>query len=284
MGKTGIILEGGAMRSIYTAGILDFYLDKGINFDNVLAVSAGAYAGMNYVSGQKGRIMDAVVKPMTTQKIFSAKHFFKTGDFFDMDLLFDRIPKVDCPFDFESFKNSGKRFITSTINCDTGEAIYHENFENLDEFLKVLRVANSLPLLSRVTKLDGVPMMDGGMANAIPIDKALEEGWDKIVVIVTREASYRKDGSDIYNSWIVRVLYQKYKGLMKAIKGRPEKYNNSVDMIDELTKQGKVFLYRPDKIKLTNGESDPEKLKYYYNVGYKQAEERYDELIKFLNS
>lgn len=283
MSKVGIILEGGAMRSIYTAGILDFYLDKGINIENVLAVSAGAYAGMNYVSGQKGRIMDAVVTPMTSRKIFSAKHFFKTGDFFDMELLFDTIPRYEAPFDFEAFKNSGKRFITSTINCNTGEATYFDHFENLDEFLKVLRVANSLPLLAKVTNLDGQPMMDGGMANAIPIDKALEEGWDKIIVVVTREASYRKDGSDIYNSWIVKVLYQKYKGLMKAIKGRPEKYNNSVDLIDELTKQGKVFLYRPEKIKLTNSESDPEKLKYYYNVGYKQAEDRYDELMKFLN-
>lgn len=280
--KTGIILEGGAMRSIFTAGILDYYLDKKIEIDNVLAVSAGAYAGMNYVSGQRGRILDAIVKPMGDGEIFSVKHFFKTGDFFDMDLLFDRIPKIDAPFDFEAFINSGKRFITSTINCNTGEAKYFDKFESLDEFLSILRVANSLPLLAKVGKLNGEPMMDGGMADAIPIVKALEEGWEKIIVVVTREASYRKDGSDIYNSWIVKVLYQKYKGLIKAINGRPEKYNHSIDLIEELQKEGKVFLYRPEKIKLTNSEKDPEVLRHYYQVGYDQAASRHEELMKFL--
>lgn len=282
--KTGIILEGGAMRSIFTAGILDFFLDKGIDIPNVLAVSAGAYAGMNYVSGQRGRVLDAVVKPMETEQILGPKILFKTGDFFNMDLLFDRIPKVDCPFDFEAFKKSGKRFITSTIDCNTGEAKYYDTFDNLDDFLHICRVANSLPLLARVGEIDGVPMMDGGMADAIPVDKAVEEGWDKTIVVFTREKSYRKSkGKDIYNSWLVKVMYRKYKGLLKTIDVRPEKYNDSIDRLNKMEEEGKAFVFRPEGIVLSNNESDPEKLRYFYKCGYETAEKRYDELMEYLN-
>ena len=150
-GKVGIILEGGAMRSIFTAGIMDFYLDKNIDIPNILAVSAGAYAGMNYVSGQRGRIIDSVVEPLRTEKLLGASVFFKTGDFFNMDLLFNRIPRYDCPFDFEAFKNSDKRFITSTIDCNTGDPVYFDKFDNFDDFLQIIRVGNSLPLLARVS-------------------------------------------------------------------------------------------------------------------------------------
>lgn len=282
-GKVGILLEGGAMRSIFTAGILDYYLDKKIDIPNVLAISAGAYAGMNYVSGQRGRVLESVVEPLRTEKLLGASVFFKTGEFFNMDLLFNRIPKIDCPFDFEAFKNSGKRFITSTIDCNTGESVYYDKFESLDEFLAIVRVGNSLPLLSKVGFLNGVPMMDGGMADAIPIGKALEEGWDKIIVIVTRDINYRKSArGDIYNSKFVKVLYHKYKGLLKAIDIRPGKYNESVDMVNRLAEEGRVFLYRPEGITLTNEEKNPDVLNEYYKIGYDYAASRYDELMEFL--
>ncbi len=283
-GKVGIILEGGAMRSIFTAGIMDFYLDKNIDIPNILAVSAGAYAGMNYVSGQRGRIIDSVVEPLRTEKLLGASVFFKTGDFFNMDLLFNRIPRYDCPFDFEAFKNSDKRFITSTIDCNTGDPVYFDKFDNFDDFLQIIRVGNSLPLLARVSYMNGVPMMDGGMADAIPIAKALEEEWDKIIVVFTRDISYRKSPKgDIYNSRIVKLLYHKYKGLLKAINGRPKKYNDSIELLNKLEAEGKAFVYRPEGVTLTNKESDPDVLLKYYDVGYKYAESRYDELMEFLD-
>lgn len=283
--KTGIILEGGAMRSIYTAGVMDFFLDKGIEIPNVLAISAGAYAGMNYVSGQRGRILDSVIKPMETQKMLGPGVLMKTGDFFNMDLLFGKIPKEDCPFDFESFINSGKRFITSAIDCNTGEARYFEKFESLDEFLHICRVGNSLPLLAQMGEIDGIPMMDGGMCDAIPIEKALEEGWEKIIVVFTRDASYRKSAhGDIYNSRMVKWLYRKYPGLLKAIDARPKKYNNSIEQLQKMEKEGKAFIIRPYGITLTNNEARADILKHYYEVGYEQAAERYDDLMAFLNS
>lgn len=283
--KVGIILEGGAMRSIFTAGILDFFLDKGIEIPNVVAVSAGAYAGMNYVSGQRGRIMDSVIKPMTTQPIMGIKHFLRHGEFFNMDLLFNKIPKEDAPFDFEAFKKSGKRFVTNTINCKTGEAVWFENFDNIDDFLHTVRVANSLPLLSKVGYIDGIPMMDGGMADAIPLSRAMEEGWDKIIVVFTRDRNYRKSPrGDIYNSRVVKVLYRKHKGLLRAIAGRPAKYNATIEMLNQMENEGKAFVFRPEGITLTNSENDQETLKHFYDVGYKTAARRCDELMAFLNS
>lgn len=282
--RVGIILEGGAMRGIFTAGVMDLLLDKGVNIPNVLAISAGAYAGMNYVSGQRGRVLDAVVKPLGKEKICGPGIFFKTGDYFNMEMLFDRIPRVESPFDFDAFKASGKRFITSTINCNTGEPVYYENFKDLDEFLHITRVANSLPLLAKMGYIDGVPMMDGGMYDAIPISKALEEKWDKIIVVFTREASYRKKaGGDIYNSGLVKLLYHKYKGLLKSIEGRPARYNQSIELLNQMEAEGKAFVFRPEGIILTNNESDPKVLEKYYHVGYDIAARRYDELVKFLN-
>lgn len=285
--KIGIILEGGAMRSIFTAGILDYYLEKNIDIPNVLAVSAGAYAGMNYVSGQKGRILDSVVNPMETMKVNGLSVFLKTGNYFDMDLLFDKIPKGDvCPFDFEAFIQSGKRFITSTINCLTGEALYYDKFDTIDDFLKITRVANSLPILAKIGYIDGIPMLDGGMADAIPIARALQEGWEKIIVVLTRESKYRKKkGGDTYDNWFSKLLYRKYPGLLKAIDERPDVYNKSIETIDKLEKEGKVFLYRPpEDVILKNKIKEPGTLREYYKVGYEVAKNRYDELMAFLNA
>ena len=281
--KVGIILEGGAMRSIFTAGVIDFFLEKNIDIKNIIAISAGAYAGMNYVSGQKGRVLDSVVKPMGSNRVLGLPVFLKTGEFFNMELLFDKIPKHDSPFDFEAFKNSGKRFITSTIDCNTGVPKYFDEFKDLDEFLHVIRVANSLPLLAKVGYIDGVPMMDGGMYDAIPLSKAKEEGWDKIIVVFTREKSYRKSAdNDIYNSKMVKVLYHKYKGLLQSIDGRPKRYNDSIEELEQMEKEGKAFVIRPEGVKLVNNESDPEKLTAFYNVGYETAKARYAELLSFL--
>jgi len=281
--KVGIILEGGAMRSIFTAGVMDFFLEKKIDIPNIIAISAGAYAGMNYVSGQKGRVLESVVKPMKQNRILGLPVFLKTGEFFNMDLLFEKIPRGECPFDFESFKKSDKRFITSTIDCNEGVPKYFDKFNDLDEFLHIIRVANSLPLLAKVGYIDGIPMMDGGMYDAIPLSKAKEENWDKTIVVFTREKEYRKGpNGDIYNSKMVNFLYHKYKGLLEAIKERPQRYNSSIEELEALEKEGKAFVIRPEGVKLTNNESDPEKLTEYYNVGYKTAETRYEELIEFL--
>lgn len=258
--KSGLILEGGAMRSMFSAGVLDSFLDNEIEVPNVIAVSAGAYAGMNYVSGQRGRVLDAVIKPLETEKYMGFRTFLKKGTFFDMDLMFDEIPKWRVPFDFQAFSESAKKFITSTVNCLTGEAVYHDDFPDMDQFFRVCRAANSMPFIAKITEIGGMPMLDGGMADAIPVVRALEEGWKKIVVVMTRDKKYRKKQRHVYLAFL-KLVYHKYPEFVHMVAGRAKKYNDSLDMLEQLEKEGKAFILRPGEgMKLENNESDVERL------------------------
>ena len=280
-GNVGIILEGGAMRSMFSAGILDFFLDQGIEIPNVLAVSAGAYAGMNYVSGQRGRVVDAVIKPLEEEKYLGFGTFLRKGTFFDMDFLFDEVPKKRSPFDFDAFASSTKRFITSTINCLTGETCYYEKFEDLDDLMQVCRAANSMPLLTKVANLYGIPMLDGGMGDAIPLKKALEEGWEKLIVVLTRDQTYRKKRRHLYLK-IIHTIYHKYPKFVKLVEDRSERYNDCLDQLAELEKEGRVFTFRPSTITVSNSETNVDTLMRYYQHGYDMAKEKEAELKAFL--
>lgn len=280
--RIGIILEGGAMRSVFSAGVLDFLMEKELHIPNVLAVSAGAYAGMNYVSGQKGRCVKSVVEPLREYCYMGLGTFLKKGTFFDMDYLFDEVPKKKAPFDFQAFQNFKGRFITSTVDCSTGETVYHEQFKNEEEFFSVCKAANSLPLIAKISDIDGRPMLDGGVADAIPISRALEEGWQKIIVVFTRDASYRKkERSDFYMA-ATRLVYRKYPKFLELIKDRAKRYNASIDKVADLEKEGRAFVLRPTHLTVGNNESNVEKLTAYYNHGYETMREKYEELLRFL--
>lgn len=280
--RVGIILEGGAMRSVFSAGVLDFLLEKEIHIPNVLAVSAGAYAGMNYASGQKGRCVKSVVEPLRDYCYMGLSTFWKKGTFFDMDYLFDEVPKEKAPFDFEAFQNFKGRFITSTVDCSTGEAVYHEKFKDITEFFNICKAANSLPLIAKISHIDGKPMLDGGMADAIPITKALEEGWQKIIVVFTRDAAYRKKEKVNPYQAITNLVYHKYPKFLELIKGRAKRYNDAIDTIAALEREGRAFVLRPTKMTVGNNEADVEKLTAYYQHGYDSMRERYAELLEFL--
>lgn len=283
MGKTGIIIEGGAMRSIYAAGILDYFLEQKIEIPNVLAVSAGAYAGMNYVSGQKGRVLEAVIKPLKEYKYLGIGTFFKKGTFFDMEYLFNEVPKKKVPFDFDAFFNSAKHFLISTTDCITGKCIYHDQFQNQDEFWKICKTANSLPFIARITPINGVPMLDGGVADAIPVKKALEEGWDKLIVILTRKEDYRKKYRPLYQ-FFVRRVYRKYPELVRVLEERADTYNQSLELVKRLEEEGKALVFRPRGIVVKNQESNVETLICSYKHGYADAEQRHGEIENFLTT
>lgn len=281
MSHTGIMIEGGAMRSIFAAGVLDFFMEKGIEIPNVLAVSAGAYAGMNYISGQIGRAVDAIIKPLEKEKYLGPKTFLKKGTFFDMDYLFEEVPKKQSPFDFDAFKNSAKRFIVNTTDCLTGKSVYFETFDSEDQFWKICRAANSLPFISRISQINNVPMLDGGLADALPIEKVQEEGWDKLLVILTRKEDYRKKYRHIY-MFFLRILYHKYPQLIKTVAVRAKKYNACLDEIARMEKDGTALVLRPSKLAVGNNESNVEVLMDYYQHGYEEAKGREEEIFSFL--
>jgi len=280
--STGIVLEGGAMRSIFSAGVLDFFMDKGIQIPNMVAVSAGAYVGMNYISGQRGRCMDAMIEPLAEYKFMGLSTFLKKGTFFDMEYLFNEVPKVKAPFDFETFKAFRGHFLTSTVDCETGKAVYFDKFKDQDELFQVLTAANSMPFIAKISQIHGRPMLDGGMADAIPIAKALEEGWKKIVVVFTRDESYRKKEKNGLYQWAINIVYRKYPKFVELIRGRAKYYNNSIDTVEKLEKEGRAFVLRPTTMTVGNKESNVEKLKAYYQHGYETAKAHYEELLKFL--
>jgi predicted patatin/cPLA2 family phospholipase len=282
--SVGLILEGGAMRSIFSAGILDFFMEKGIEIPNVLAVSAGAYVGMNYASGQQGRCMKALVEPMKEYKYMGLGTFFKKGTFFDMDYLFYEVPKTRSQFDFEAFRNFKGRFITSTVDCSTGETVYHEKFCEEKAFYDTLKAANSMPLIAKVVNIDGKPMLDGGMADAIPINKALEEGWKKLIVVLTRDVSYRKREKATFDIRLTNWFYRKYPKFVDVLAGRAKRYNDAIDTIAKLEADGRAFVLRPTDIVVGNDESDVERLTAYYQHGYNSVKARYEELLKFLET
>ncbi len=281
MKKIGIVLEGGAMRSVFEAGILDYFLEKEIIIPNVIAVSAGAYAGMNYVSRQKGRLIDAVVKPLEKVKYMGFGTFFRTGSFFDMDYLFDIVPKEQAPFDFDTFRNSPIRFMMSTTDCVTGECVYHEDFKSQEHFWNLCKAANSMPFISKITHLDGRVWLDGGVSDAIPVDKALEENFEKMIVVLTRKSEYRKKYRRFY-MMMLKLVYRKYPALIKIVEKRSDKYNESLDKLKQLEEEGKAFVIRPTKMAIRNQESDIETLMKYYEHGYEIAKEREGEIRKFL--
>lgn len=282
--NVGIVLEGGAMRSVFSAGVIDFLLEKDIRIPNVLAISAGAYAGMNYVSGQRGRIMDAVVNPLKEYKYLGFGTFIKKGTFFDMEYLFEEVPKNKAHFDFEKLQNFKGRFITSTVDCETGETVYHENFKDEQEFFRICKAANSLPLIAKISHIGGRALLDGGMADAIPIQKALEEGWDKVIVIFTRDDKYRKkEGRNMYQR-LIRLVYRKYPKFLEVVEGRAKRYNDAIETVLELEKQGKAFVLRPSTVTVGNNESHVDRLVEAYQHGYDSIATRYEELLEFLAS
>ena len=278
----GLVLEGGAMRSVFSTGVLDCFLDENIIFPNIMTLSAGAYAAAGYVSGKKNWVYDAIINPLKEYKYLGPSVFFKKGTFFDMDYLFDVVPKTVAPLDFEAFCQSAVRYIISTVNCVTAETVYHEKFDNLEHLLRTCKASSSLPFIARVSMLGGEPMLDGGMDQAIPIAKAIEEGWKKVVIILSRDSSYRKAKQHPLYLAAVKAVYHKYPEFYKLVKSRPERYNESLEQVIALEKEGRALIIRPEELTLKNSESDPEVLKTYHRHGYDVAKKRIDEIKAFL--
>lgn len=279
---TGILLEGGALRSVFTAGVLDYFMDENFYVPNVVALSASAYAGMNYISKQRGRTAEINIESLKTEKYLGLQTLLKTGELFDMDLLFDKYPNGEKPFDYDTFFHSDQHFMMSTVNCNTGKPIYHDHFEERSQLMQIARASNSLPFLSKVVNIDGIPMLDGGMYDAIPIQKTLEEGIDKIIVVLTRLENYRKVPRHIYMAFL-RMIYHKYPQFVKMVADRPRRYNEAIDVINELEQEGRAFVIRPEIKPVKNNESNSDKLMEFYQHGYECARRRFHELNAFLD-
>lgn len=265
----GLVLEGGGLRGVFTAGVIDVFLEKGIEFDTVTGVSAGACHACSYLAKQKGRALSVCIDYLDDPEYCSFKSLVKTGNLFGEQFVFHDIPEKLYPVDNEEFKKSRSAFYVSTTDCQTGKAFYPK-IKDLFEDIEWIRASSSLPLVSKFVYINGKPYLDGGIADSVPIEFSMNLGNDKNVVVLTRDRNYRKKPESMYTA--MRLKYSKYPELLEAIKHRHEKYNKALDLICKLEKEGKVFVIAPEvPLAIGRTEKNKEKLKLGYKLGRKAA-------------
>ncbi len=277
--KTGLVLEGGGMRGMYTAGVLDFLMDKNIRFDEVSGVSAGACFGVNYFSNQKGRAIRYNKKYNGDKRYISFKSLVTTGNLVNTDFVYNVVPRNLDIFDDETFKNSGVDYYAAVTRVDTGEVEYIK-IKSVFEQMDVLRASASLPFVSRPVEINGKKYLDGGVVDSIPYKKLLETGCDKIVVILTRDSGYVKKKM---KKLPVDLFYGRYPRFAHKLKERHNNYNNSIKELNDLEKAGKIFIIRPSApIEIDRMEKDPDKLQAVYDFGQRDAQGIFEGLSNYL--
>lgn len=275
MNNIGLVLEGGGMRGVYTGGVLDFFLDKNLHFPYVIGVSAGASNAASYISKQIERNKKVTIGFCDDHRYLSYRNLIKYRSIFNMNFLFDEIPNKLVPFDFDTFNASTQKFVIGTTNCITGEPVYFE--KNSCDILTALKASCSLPFLSRTVHYNNFSLLDGGISNPIPIRKSISDGNTKNIIVLTRNDGYRK--SPFKMRKLANKIYPKYKGLIEALINRHNLYNTTLDYINELEKENKVFVIRPIKpLKVDRIEKDPDKLTDLYLQGYQDAKKAYSNL------
>jgi predicted patatin/cPLA2 family phospholipase len=277
-----LVLEGGGLRGVYTSGVLRLFMDKGIFFPYVIGVSMGACNAANYVSRQPERNRIVIIRYVNDARYLSYARLFIRGELFGMKFIFDTLPHSLVPFDFTTFMESDVKCITVVTDCETGEALYYEKKELGEDYLKVLQASNSLPFVAKPVHYNGLVLMDGGLSNAVPIKKSIDDGNEKNVLILTRPKGYRKKHPRFLR--FASLRYPRYKGLLNALAHRHAIYNETMDFIDQVEDQGRVFVIRP-RFALDVGRAERNKDKLYaaYDQGYSDASACETGLLSFLD-
>ena len=280
MYQAGLVLEGGGMKGVYSSGVLEFFLDKGIEFSSCYGVSAGACSLCSFLSKQKGRAYHVTVDYLEDKNYCSVYSLLKTGDLFGADMCYYQIPEKLYPYDYETFDSHQGNFYSVVTNIETGEPEYIP-IKDLKVDIEAIRASASLPLVSRNVSINGKLYLDGGISDAIPLKRAMQDGNQKNVVIMTKETGYRRKPSSMLS--LTRMRYKKYPKVYELMKERHTVYNETLDFIEEQVAAGNTFLIRP-KTKSDVGriEKDKEKLTALYEQGYQDASECYEDLIRFL--
>ncbi len=279
-----IVLEGGGSRGVFTAGVLDYLMEKNIYLLNVIGVSVGACNAVDYVSKQIGRTKDCMIHEKKSPFNLSVKTYLKTHSFVDMDTMFEAYPNHIYPFDFDTYSKSKMRCIIGVTNCENGEAEFLEEKENKDCLFNICRASCSLPIITPIVKIDGKPYLDGGMSVSIPIEKAKSLGEEKIVIVLTRQYGYRKSPSGKVESTLISKLYQKYPNLVESKEQRHLEYNHSLDQIEQLEREGKIFVIRPQSSLVSRMENDAIKLNELFQHGYQLMSDEFENLMKYLSA
>ncbi len=282
MYQMGLVLEGGGLKGVYTSGVLDFFLEKGIEFSSCYGVSAGACNLCSYLSKQKGRAYHVNVDYLDDRNYCSIYSLLKTGDLFGVEMCYHKIPEELYPYDYDTFNRYQGNFYSVVTNIESGQPEYIP-VKDMKEEIDVVRASASLPLVSRNVSWKNRLYLDGGISDAIPLKRSMEDGNRKNVVVMTKETGYRRKPSSALS--LIRLRYKKYPEVYRLMKNRHIAYNATLDFIDEQVKAGNVFLIRPrQKSDVGRIEKNREKLKALYEEGYREASECCEDLIKFLEA
>lgn len=269
--RVGLVLEGGGMRGMYTAGVLDALLDKEIRFAGIVGVSAGALFGVNYLSKQKGRVITYNKRYNGDKNYMGVLPLIKEGNIVSTEYAYVRVPRELVPFDNETYVEAAKQvpFYAVATNVETGMPEYIKIDDVFDQ-MDVLRASGSLPMVSKPVPIDDKLYLDGGISDSIPYRWMLKQGYDKLVVILTRDINYRKKP---FSKLLAGTLLRKYPKIAARMLKRHEKYNKSVEELIKLEKKGKVIVVRPSQaIKVSKLEKNPEKLQEVYDLGVSDCE------------
>ncbi|EEY13863.1 patatin-like phospholipase family protein [Mannheimia haemolytica] len=266
--KVGLVLEGGGLRGTFTAGVLDVFLDEHIHIDGAIGVSAGALFGVNLPSKQKGRALRYNKKYAKDKRYMGLHSLLTTGNIVNRDFAYYELPSKLDPFDQQAFEDSGMDFWVTVTNVETGEPEYIK-IDNVFEQMEAFRATSSMPIVSKIVEIEGKKYLDGGVSDSIPVQKFIEMGYDKIIVVLTRPLEYRKKPSSM---WLFKRFYKKYPKLVQRWENRYAEYNQAVEQIIQLNEKQQIFVIRPSRtVKISRLETDVNKIQAMYDLGVEDA-------------
>lgn len=276
----GLVLEGGGFRGMYTCGVIDVFMENGICFDEVVGVSAGAVFGCNIKSKQIGRALRYNKRFCQDSRYSGLKSFIKTGDLYNKEFAYGIVPTILDPFDTKTFRENPLKFTVVCTDIHTGNPVYHEIQNGDATDIEWIRASASIPIVSKPVKLDGYELLDGGVSDSIPVNWMLERS-DKTVIVLTRDKSYHKEPMKYIH--LLKKAFKEYPNLQKALENRYIVYNKTLDEIEQLEREGKVFVIRPSKpIACAMIEKDPNHLQEIYDIGRRDALHYLEDLKKYL--
>ena len=264
--KTGLVLEGGAMRGMFTAGVLDSWMDEQISFDGIVGVSAGALFGINAPAGQKGRAIRYNLKYIRDKRYMGLRSLLTTGNLINADFAFYEVSSKLDVFDEAAFQRSGVDFYAAVTDLHTGAPEYIRITEPFRQ-MEVLRATSAMPYVSRPVELDGRFYLDGGVSDSIPVHFCKSLGYDKTVLVLTRPLEYRKERPAAWLQRFNRLYYHRYPAFVESLNRRWEVYNRQVEEIIGMEQRGELFVVRPNgPLPIRRVEKDPAKLQAVYDL------------------
>ncbi|MBQ3054331.1 MAG: patatin family protein [Clostridia bacterium] len=280
--KKGLILEGGAMRGLFTAGVLDVMMENGIVYDGAIGVSAGAAFGCNYKSGQIGRVIRYNTKFIRDKRYCGFRVLLRTGNFYSTEFCYKEVPLKYDIFDFDAYRKNPMDFYVVCTDIEAGKAVYHKFEGDKETGFDWIRASASMPIVSQIVEIDGKKLLDGGITDSVPLKYFQSIGYDKNVVILTQPKGYVKKKNRFIP--LIKHIYKNYPNMVEAIKNRHNVYNDTLDYISEQEKMGTAFVIQPkEDLPVKRTERSPEKLRETYEIGRQIALELLPDILEYLN-